>query len=509
MATLRAFRTWTEEHVTPLSIGVLAVLALLLIAQSFFSATAILALVCAVAFFLVTVFRPQWTIVFLAVYLPFEPFLLKFIPNDIYVFARYFSEGLVYLLALVTLWRLLSGKAKRTPTPLDLPFVLFLIVLAASALINFVPVPIAALGARQILRFILIFFVVVYLAPPASFLRRLTYAMFAIVVLESALGLAQVVIGAPLDELLLPSEPRTFGEITLTEGTEQFWDPGSRSFGTLGRYDRLGNFLYLFLLLGVGFLYEPAIRKHRRELWWMFALGVPALLLTFSRASWFGFLFGFLFIALAIRRDRRVLTAFVSFLLIAVGYLALSGLRVRFITETPGQTVVERFYETFSATRWRGEYYGLGRVFWLIQTPLVVIPASPIFGFGPGQFGGGAVGALGNARVYEQLGLPFGVFGTGGFIDNNWFSLWGETGTLGVFFYGWMFLALFRLALRVYRESRDPTDRAIAIGFAALLIAVTFNAFLSTILEIRTTAFYLWLYAGFLVLLSQRKRETV
>jgi O-antigen ligase len=134
-----------------------------------------------------------------------------------------------------------------------------------------------------------------------------------------------------------------------------------------------------------------------------------------------------------------------------------------------------------------------------------VIPASPIFGFGPGQFGGGAAAALGNTRVYEQLGLPFGVFGTGGHIDNNWFSLWGETGTLGLLLYAWMFLILFRMAVRLFRESRDPSTRALAIGFAALLIAVTFNAFLSTILEIRTTAFYLWLYAGAVVLLAGRR----
>ena len=499
----------TEGEHSILLFGAFCVtLGALIVAQSFFSPGAVLTCVLGIAFLILSVLRPTWTIAFLAVFLPFEPFLLKFIPDDIYVFARYFSEVLVYLLALVTLWRVVSGKIKRVPTPIDVPMVFFLIILLASTLINSVPVSIALLGARQILRFILLYYIVIHLAPPTVFLRRLTYVLFGIAVFQSLLGLAQVVFGAPLDQFLLPAEMRTFGDITLTEGVEQFWDPGSRVFATLGRYDRLGNFLYLFLLFGVGLLYEPTVRKHRKELWWLFALGVPALLLTFSRASWFGFLLGFLFIAIAIRRDRRVMTAFLSFLLVAIGYLGLSGLNVRFITETSGQTLVERFYETFSYARWRGEYYGLGRVFWLVQTPLAVIPASPLFGFGPGQFGGGAAAALGNARVYEQLGLPFGVFGTGGYIDNNWFSLWGETGTLGIVFYVWMFIALFRTAIRTYRVSPDPFTRAMAIGFAAILIAVSFNAWLSTILEIRTTAFYLWLYGGIVFLLERRKQET-
>jgi len=136
-----------------------------------------------------------------------------------------------------------------------------------------------------------------------------------------------------------------------------------------------------------------------------------------------------------------------------------------------------------------------------------VTPASPLFGFGPGQYGGGAVAALGNTTVYEQLALPFGVFGTEGIIDNNWFSLWGETGTLGIIFFLWMYVAILRECLRVYRTSTDGHTRAIAIGTAAAMLGIAFNAFLSTAFEIRTLAFYLWLYAGFVVVLGEKGRE--
>ncbi len=37
------------------------------------------------------------------------------------------------------------------------------------------------------------------------------------------------------------------------------------------------------------------------------------------------------------------------------------------------------------------------------------MPASPIFGHGPGTYGGGAAAVLGNSKVYDELGLPFGV----------------------------------------------------------------------------------------------------
>ena len=196
------------------------------------------------------------------------------------------------------------------------------------------------------------------------------------------------------------------------------------------------------------------IEKHA-WLPWLFAVGVPAMVLTYSRSSWFAFMFGFVLIGLIIKKDRRVLAGLGVFILFLGFVLGTSGLNVSMLAEGPGQTLSERFYESFSYARWRGEYYGLGRVFWFIHTPLSVVATSPILGFGPGQFGGGAAAALRNTSVYEDLGLPYGVFGTEGFIDNNWFSLWGETGTLGMIFYLWFYGGLFFFALKVARESKE------------------------------------------------------
>ena len=508
MINLRAVYRQAEEHTTAYILGLFALLGIFIVAQSVLSPYVVLSLLLTVAFLLITYFRPLWTVFILAAYLPFESFILKFTPDEIYVFARYFSESLIYLLCLVVVWRVVTRQVRIQQTVIDLPFVLFVVVLVSSALINAVEPTVAILGLRQILRFVLVFFIVANLRPSRGYVQFVTSVLFGIVCAESAIGIMQSLIGAPLDEFLLPYESRTFGDITLTSGVVQFWDAGTRIFATLGRYDRLGNFLYFFLLIAVGYLYEPSLRKTRWELWPMFVLGLPALVLTYSRASWFAFIFGFLFICMVMKRDRRVMAAFLSFVIIVGSYLAISGLNVRFITEAPGQTLVERFYETFSAARWRGEYYGYGRVYWFVQTPLAVVAASPIFGFGPGQFGGGAAAALHNTRVYEQLGLPFGVFGTDGYIDNNWFSLWGESGTLGMVFYLWGYLALFVYAVRLYRSSNDPMTRAIAIGYAAAMIGVAFNAFTSTLLEIRTLAFYLWLYGGFVVAIGETKKHT-
>lgn len=443
--------------------------------------------------------RPLAAIAALAVYLPFEPFLLKFVPDEAYVFIRYVPELLIYVLLGFLLLQVVLGKRTYRHSVLDLPFALLLVVLLASTLINTVSPSVAVLGARQILRFIFLFFIVHQLAPDKAYIKRFTIWLFSVALFQAVVGVIQRLTGGALDALLLPSEARNFGDITLTSGTSQFWDPGSRVFATLGRYDRLGNLLAFFLALAVAFLYDPAYRTSRKELWWLLGLGVPALVFTFSRASWFAFLGAFLFIAVVLYRDKRVLMGSALVAAMLAAYVGLSGLNVRIITEAPGQTFVERFYETFSYARWRGEYYGLGRVFWAVQTPTVVIPASPFFGHGPGQYGGGAVSALHQTQTYDKLGLLFGVYGTDGYIDNNWFSIWGETGTLGLIAFLWMYVLLVRAGVRLFKEGKDPFSRALGGGYAAAMLGAALIGFLSTAFEIRTFGFYLWTYGAFVM----------
>ncbi len=509
MINLRSVYLQSEEKMQRVAFALFGLLALFLIIQSFFSPAVALASLGALVVLIVTVLFPTIMLAFLALYLPFEPFVLKFIPDSIYVFGRFFSEGLIYLIAFVVFWRLFTGKIRLQQTTLDAPFVLFVITLVASALIHFVPVLIALLGLRQILRFMIVFFLVVYLQPSKLFIKKLTTFLFIVLLIEAGIGITQAMIGDPLDQLLISSEARTLGDLTLTGGVEQFWDPGSRVFATLGRYDRLGNFLYIFLLIASGFLFtlQARIKKLEPLLWWVFLLGIPTLVLTYSRSSWFGFLLGFVFIGLIIKRDKKVFVGLVASAVIILGYLAVSGLTVGLIAEGPGQTLSERFFESFSYTRWRGEYEGVGRIFWYVHTPLDVVAASPVFGWGPGQFGGGAVAALHNTRVYDELALPYGIFGTEGFIDTSWFALWGEAGTLGLFFFLWMYIALYRRTLETYHSARDPYVQGLAIGFAAVLLAITLNALTSTIFEIRTVAFYVWLYGGFVWVLGEKKKN--
>lgn len=453
-----------------------------------------------------TYVRPTWALAFLSMYIPFEPFLLKFVPDELYIFAKYFSEALIYLLLGAVLLRRRLEGTRRPATPIDLPFALFLLAAIGSAAANFLPFGTALLGLRQIVRFIVLFFAVAALGPSRAFVRKLVVIMFAIALFQSLLGISQALLQGRLDTFLIPSERKVYDSIQLAGGTEQFWTPGTRVFGTLGRYDQLGTFLCFFLLLAAGLVYEIRQGRAHRWLFGLFAIGSVALALTYSRASWFGFLLGFFWIAVRLKKDKKVLAAFLAVAAALVAYVLYSGVVVKYLVESPRQTILERLFEAFSYERYRGEYFGLGRVYWFVQTPMTVVARSPIFGWGPGTYGGGAAAALGNTQVYDKLGLPYGVYGQEGYIDNNWFSLWGEVGTLGLALYVWMFVALWRAARRISRDSPDPLQRGLALGFLGAILAVSLQALLGTYLEVRTLALYFWLFAALLISSAQRDK---
>lgn len=473
----------------------------------FLSGGLVLGLLVAITVAWVAFFKPTWALAGLLWYLPFEPFLLKWVSDDIYVYAKYGSEMLVYLLFISVLWRLYSGSITWRPSPIDLPFFLLVLFACASAIINLEAPWIAILGIRQIIRFILLFFVVYHLRPSKTWIKKVCVGLAIILGIQMFLGVSQAIIGEPMDQFLLPSESRTLGSIQVGSGTVQFWDPGQRVFGTMGRYDQLGTWMAFLMLLFVGYLYEA---KEKKIHWWMvvgFLASIGVLLLTYSRSSWFGFILGALFIALWAKRDRRVMWGVgVSAGLLTI-YLLFSGLVVSRLVDVGGQTLAERFFEAFSVSRWQAEYEGQGRVYWIYHTLANVVPASPVFGFGPGSFGGGAVAALHNTRVYDQLGLPFGVYGTEGYVDNNWLSLWGELGTVGLGIYVWMYVALFLACIAVWKGSKDHHVRALALGTSAAMIAVAFNAELATMLEVRTLAPYLWTFAALVLVMTEQREE--
>ena len=271
----------------------------------------------------------------------------------------------------------------------------------------------------------------------------------------------------------------------------------------MGRYDQLGTFLALVSAAALGFMYY-AKDKVRKYATLVLLLSIPTMMLTYSRASWFGFLLAVIVCAIFIQKDKKVLAGLLTLVVLLGGYIGFKEVEVRRLIDEPSVSPINRLLEAFSERRLRSEYTGKGRLYFIIETPGAVLAHSPFVGVGPGQFGGGAAALLHNTSGYDELNLPFGVYGTEGQIDNNWMSIFGETGVLGLLAYLAMFVTLLVFSRRVLKSEQSTwLAKSLALGLIGATLSFVFQGFLGTYFEMRTLAPYYWLLAALTVAASQ------
>ncbi len=455
-------------------------------------------------------------LVLLVIFLPFEPLMLKFIPSDVALFFRLIPETIIYTLLVCGLIK----AAKRGQTSIaatgpisvkrnPIAFVLFLLAALSliSILVNRVDPIVAAVGLRQIFRFLLLYVAVVWYGLTNKQIILMAGLLAGLAVFESLLGLLQAGAGSKLDAWFYTGREFFVGRFRVAQEIFQVRAEGSRVFATMGRYDQLGTFLSLVGAAALGFAYRAA-EKYKKYALLLLLIVLPALFLTYSRASWFGFLLGLVVVAIFIQKDKKVLAALLVLIVSLVGFVAFREIEVRRLIDEPSVSPMHRLLEAFSERRLRSEYTGKGRVYFIIETPPAVLKTSPLVGMGPGQYGGGAAALLHNTAGYDELNLPFGVYGTEGQVDNNWMSLLGELGLLGVLVYLSIFISLILFSRKVLKDPRSTwLGKSLALGLIAATVSFAAQGFLGTYFEMRTLATYYWLLAGLTVVAAQSQME--
>lgn len=455
--------------------------------------------------------KTEWLIYFLLVWLPLESLVLRYTPIAYYSGIKYFSEVLIYGLFFFA-WRYYFKETKQfwPRLPINKWLLVFVGVGVISLLFNWYSPMIWLLGLRQFLRFVLLVFIIKFLNYEEKIVKRVISVGVLILGLEVLFGLIQYLSGGIFDKFLFSTQVVTVGGLATLGGIEQFWEPGSRVFATMGRYDQLGSWLALGLLLVFPFIYYLKNKQYKFYGWLAFFISVLVLVLTMSRASWLGFAFGIIAIGWFLYKEKRILYVFCILAVLLGGYLvgfAWARDNLSQITEKPGQTLAERMFEAVSWRAWQNSYDGYGRIFFIINTPRIVVWSSPLWGVGPGNYGGGVAAALLNTTVYNRLRLPFGIQDIYGQIDNSWFSVWGEYGTFGLVFLGGVFIVIIKTANNIYKNSHDELARLLASGVFGATIGLMVMAFFGPYFEFRSLMFYYWLAVGILFLFYVGDKE--
>jgi len=442
--------------------------------------------------------KTEYIIYGLLIWLPLESLVLRYTPIDYYSYVKYLPEVLLYSVVFGAWLKYVKETGRLLPKLIINKWLIGLLISALiSLLLNWYSPVIWLLGLRQLLRFVSVLFLILFLNYPRETLQKFLKLGLVMMTLEMVLAIIQYLSGGSLDNYLFSTQVVNVGGNSLLSGLEQTWAPGSRVFATMGRYDILGSFLALGILAAFPWLYSLKDRKFWP--WLFFCLAIIALFLTASRASWLALIVGIVAVGIFVLKDKRILKFLILFLVCAGIYLfsfALVKQNLAGITERSNQTVAERVFEAVSWRAWRESYYGYGRIFFIVNTPRLVVASAPIFGVGPGNYGGGVAAALLNDSVYNRLHLPFGIQNIYGQIDNSWFSLWGEYGTLGLILWLTVFMVLLKYCYNVWQNSENVFEKNLALGLFGATLGVMVVGFFGPYFEFRALMFYYWVLVG-------------
>jgi len=101
--------------------------------------------------------------------------------------------------------------------------------------------------------------------------------------------------------------------------------------------------------------------------------------------------------------------------------------------------------------------------------------------------------------------LPFGIQNFYGQIDNNWFAIWGEVGTLGLVAWALIFFQIAKVAWLVAKED-DFIGELLGSAVLGITAGVCVLGFFGPYFEFRSLMFYFWTLTG-LMFLYWRKHK--
>ncbi len=446
----------------------------------------------------------------LVLYLPFEDFLLKWLPvsEPVYSLSRLASEACLYgLLATEVLLHLMRG-ARLPRTRLDLPLALFFLAALLSIACSQAPVLGGLINFRTLVRYVAVFYLVVFLAPSERDTRTILAILVSCALLQGLLAIVQHLQGGPVPFWL----PRA-SELEIAGYRKEFTvlgggiEPGA-VIGTLGHSVALALFLLVSATLGAALFLVREERSGRSTLAFLAwatgcALGV---LFSYSRGAVIA-LFLAWGVLLFLLRDRpgprAVLRYSVLLFPIALPFAWLaSGSRSEAADPAAsGAGALGHLSGALGEEALARQEHSRGWI--LFDVGAAVLEAARPLGFGPDE-------RHAKERLLESARVPLHRLATyRAFEDVYWVALLAYYGFVGVGLLLWTLARLFSLGREAVRRGGSELTRALGATLCALLLVTVLLSFLVRTFEFRAFAFSFWLLAALVVVTRERERAGV
>lgn len=462
------------------------------VALSSLIGAALLACLAAALLFLTAFYRPDWLILFLAAFMPFESFLLKFIPgsDQVQLIASFASELIIYLTLAVVLLRRLVSKKSFKRTPLDIPLFCFALAAFTSLLLYDLQADTwfgATVNIRAVLRYIALFYIVVNIRLTGKQISGLFNLILIIAGINLIIGFAQRFIGEPFYSFFAPDAinadiaGQSRGFILVRRG---------REIGAI--YGALSDTLFFGLFLVISWIvYLSRAKRITLGIIAAFIIVVTAVGFSYSRIALLTIpLVAFIFYYWRYGTARTVLLSVIGITVLAWAAIFLIEPSENFVNARHEQrSVIEDLAGVFTIDYLTTALYHQ-RLGHLIGTIPTILMNRPILGYGPNQ-----------EATVEQLNnsspsfLYFGL-NAKGFEDVYWMALLAYYGLIGTAAIIAVLVITYRKARALFQASIDAVQQSVALVAMALVVVTTLLLFLNQVLEFRVYGFYFWLLVG-------------
>lgn len=426
----------------------------------------------AVALFTWTLVYPKYALVFLIIWNFFQN-LVRYLPGFIQN-ADLLDELLLVALTIRWILPVLAGKRSIRRTPLDIPFLFFLLFYVFSVFINGVPLSHAIFGFRDVFQFVLLFYILVQIDFGQELLLRGINWIFLIAAANFAVLFIQVAVFFARTGILFIE------------------DDATGLMGISGAH-KLGYF--------AGFLLVTYIARYSANLkvrWYWFFILVMIIVFTSPRAVYFAVPISILIVyARQLIKNPRLIKRIAVAGLVFVGFvLVYVNLPI-----TQSATInIKTIYRQQFGTQDAGT---LRRVGFLEYSWETLQNNNILIGTGPGTYVSKTPSRLGSSLYTKfQQDFPFdNSFNTGSQISLTIVE-YGILGTLLILF---VYLVMFLSSYRLSRKSNDPSILFLSYATQGMVVMTMLSMVSINIFELQEVVFVLWYVFGVMIALRPVK----
>lgn len=320
--------------------------------------------------------------------------------------------------------------------------------------------------------------------------KHVIVAIFLGVILQSSVGLLEYVRGGQLGLTFLgeatDEDIRTLSDATF-ERARLSGQLAYRVSGLLGHANLLACYLALFLPLAVALILTAVSTRLKLLLAIALLLGMPALVLTLSRAGWIDYVVAFAIVLAfgavnSVSRHRYRSMRVIIVTITVVVAVAMSP------------QIIRRLYETDpSAVQYR--------IKWL-ETSKAMIVDHPVWGTGLNTYVFAQL-PYGEHKTPEAMSNHYGRFWPA--VHNTWALTWSEQGTVGFVLFVWMHLSVILVALRNLKI-RDPMMHALNVGLLGGFVAVMVDGMASFFIRVEAPARMFWIATALILAIGYWRR---